>query len=83
MYNGMVNIGIRPTFEQHELTVVVNLFDFSDNLYGHELILFFIDRIRDEMKFPNLDALKHQISQDKKQIQKLLTGRNQTDSDSQ
>ena len=83
MYNGMVNIGIRPTFEQHELTVEVNLFDFSDNLYGHDLILFFVDRIRDEMKFPNLEALKHQISQDKKQIQELLTGRNQTDSDSQ
>ena len=82
MYNGMVNIGIRPTFEQHELTVEVNLFDFSDNLYGHDLILFFVDRIRDEMKFPNLEALKHQISQDKKQIQELLAGRNHPDSDS-
>ncbi len=82
LYNGMVNIGIRPTFEQHELTVEVNLFDFSDDLYGHDLVLFFVDRIRDEMKFPNLEALKHQISQDKKRIQDLLTGRNQADSNS-
>jgi riboflavin kinase/FMN adenylyltransferase len=73
----MVNIGIRPTFEQHELTVEVNLFDFSDDLYGHELTLFFVDRIRDEMKFPDISALKQQISLDKKRIQELLTGRDQ------
>jgi len=79
LYNGMVNIGIRPTFEQHELTIEVNLFDFSDDLYGQDLTLFFVDRIRDEMKFPNLEALKHQISLDKKRIQELLTGRNQPD----
>jgi riboflavin kinase/FMN adenylyltransferase len=82
LYNGMVNIGIRPTFEQHELTIEVNLFDFSDDLYGQDLTLFFIDRIRDEMKFPNLEALKIQISLDKQRIQELLTGRNQADSNS-
>lgn len=82
LYNGMVNIGIRPTFEQHELTVEVNLFDFSDDLYGQDLILFFIDRIRDEKKFPNAEALKTQISLDKQRIQELLTGRNHTDSNS-
>jgi len=83
LYNGMVNIGIRPTFEQHELTIEVNLFDFSKDLYGDDLTLFFVDRIRDEMKFPDIDALKLQISKDKKQIQELLTGRNQTDSNTQ
>lgn len=82
LYNGMVNIGIRPTFEQHELTVEVNLFDFSDDLYGQELILFFVDRIRDEKKFPNAEALITQISIDKQQIQELLTGGNQADSNS-
>jgi len=80
IYNGMVNIGIRPTFEQHELTIEVNLFDFADDLYGQDLTLFFIDRIRDEMKFPNIEALKHQISVDKTRIQELLTGGNQSDS---
>jgi riboflavin kinase / FMN adenylyltransferase len=82
-YNGMVNIGIRPTFEQHELTIEVNLFDFSDDLYGHDLTLFFVDRIRDEMKFPSLDALKHQISLDKEQIKNLLSDRNQADANPQ
>ena len=83
LYNGMVNIGIRPTFEQHELTIEVNLFDFSDDLYGDVLTLFFVDRIRDEMKFPDIDALKLQISIDKKQIRELLTGRNQADPNTQ
>lgn len=80
LYNGMANIGIRPTFEQHELTIEVNLFDFSENLYGHVLTLFFVDRIRDEMKFDSLNVLKQQISVDKKRIEELLTGRNEADS---
>lgn len=72
-YKGMVNIGIRPTFEQHELSIEVNLFDFSDDIYGHELTLSFIDRIRDEIKFPDIEALKQQLKLDKKQILELLS----------
>jgi riboflavin kinase/FMN adenylyltransferase len=73
----MVNIGIRPTFEQYELTIEVNLFDFSDDIYGHDLTLYFVDRVRDEMKFADLEALKNQISLDKQRISELLSGRNQ------
>jgi riboflavin kinase/FMN adenylyltransferase len=76
----MVNIGIRPTFEQHELTIEVNLFDFSDDIYGHDLTLYFVDRVRDEMKFPDLEALKNQITLDKQRISELLSGRNQPNS---
>ena len=82
LYNGMVNIGIRPTFEQHELSIEVNIFDFSADIYGHKLTLLFIDRIRDEMKFPDVEALKKQILQDKQKVTELLTAWNQTDSDS-
>lgn len=77
LYDGMVNIGIRPTFEQYELTIEVNLFDFSDDIYGHDLTLYFVDRVRDEMKFADLEALKNQISLDKQRISELLSGRNQ------
>jgi riboflavin kinase/FMN adenylyltransferase len=76
-YIGMANIGIRPTFEQHELTIEVNIFDFSDDIYGQDLTLFFIDRIRDEMKFSSIEALKQQISFDKQQILELLTSAHQ------
>lgn len=72
-YKGMVNIGIRPTFEQHELSIEVNLFDFSDDIYGQELTLSFIDRIRDEVKFPDVEALKRQLKLDKKKILELLS----------
>ncbi|MGA3012613.1 MAG: riboflavin kinase [Bacteroidales bacterium] len=72
-YKGMVNIGIRPTFEQHELSIEVNLFDFSDDIYGHELTLSFIDRIRDEIKFPDVEALKQQLKLDKRKILELLS----------
>jgi riboflavin kinase/FMN adenylyltransferase len=71
-YKGMVNIGIRPTFEQHELSIEVNLFDFSEDIYGHELTLYFIDHIRDEVKFPDVEALKHQIKLDKQKVLELL-----------
>jgi riboflavin kinase / FMN adenylyltransferase len=74
LYNGMANIGIRPTFEQHELTIEVNLFDFSDDLYGQELTLYFIRKIRDEKKFSGPEELKRQITLDKKLIMELLAG---------
>jgi len=81
MYKGMANIGIRPTMEQHELTIEVNLFDFNEDLYGHKITIYFIERIRDELKFPDLDALKMQISKDKEQILELFRHRNHSDSD--
>ena len=79
LYNGMANIGIRPTFEQHVLTVEVNLFDFDEDLYGQKLTLCFIEKIRDEKKFPGLEELKRQISHDKTRITELLAGWDHTD----
>jgi riboflavin kinase / FMN adenylyltransferase len=73
VYNGMANIGLRPTFEQHELTVEVNLFDFSEDIYGQELKVYFVEKIRDEKKFPGIDELKAQIAQDKGLVMELLS----------
>jgi riboflavin kinase / FMN adenylyltransferase len=72
LYSGMANIGIRPTLEQHVLTIEVNVFDFSEDLYGRELQVFFIDRIRDEQKFPGLGELKAQIALDKIKAEEIL-----------
>jgi riboflavin kinase / FMN adenylyltransferase len=72
VYKGMANIGIRPTFEQHELTVEVNLFDFSEDIYGQKLTVVFFDKIRDEKKFSGIAELKKQLSSDKEQIMELL-----------
>ena len=73
VYNGMANAGVRPTIAGETLTVEVNIFDFSEDLYGKTLVVYFIDRIRDENKFENLDQLAQQIRQDKKAALILLS----------
>lgn len=72
LINGMANIGIRPTLDQHVLTIEVNLFDFDSSIYSKEIEVFFIERMRDEQKFPGLAELKAQISQDKITAQEIL-----------
>ena len=69
----MANAGVRPTIAGETLTVEVNIFDFSEDLYGKTLVVYFIDRIRDENKFENLDQLAQQIRQDKKAALILLS----------
>lgn len=78
-YNGMANIGIRPTLEQHLLTVEVNIFDFSSDIYEKEISVRFIERIRDEQKFAGLNELKHQILKDKLRVSEILEAWNNTD----
>ena len=65
MYKGMSNIGYRPTIDHGELTIEVNIFNFDQQLYGEEIIIYFVDRMRDERKFESLDALKEQLVKDK------------------
>jgi riboflavin kinase / FMN adenylyltransferase len=81
-YDGMANIGIRPTLEQHVLTIEVNLFNFSGDLYGKMLQVYFIDRLRDEKKFSSLEELKEQISQDQQLAENLLITWNKLNSHS-
>ena len=62
---GMLNIGTNPTVsDANELTVEVFFFDFNQTLYGTVLNIQFLDRIRDEIKFSGLEALKAQLEQD-------------------
>lgn len=63
--NGMLNIGYRPTVtNEMRLKIEANLFDFNENVYNQTLEIIFIDRLRDEEKFPSIDALKDQLSKD-------------------
>ncbi|OGW30227.1 MAG: riboflavin biosynthesis protein RibF [Nitrospirae bacterium GWC2_42_7] len=63
-YDGVLNIGMRPTFNKHETTIEAHIFDFNEDLYGEEISLFFIKRIRDEKKFANVEELISQIKKD-------------------
>lgn len=65
-YNGMGNIGYRPTVSGNsQLTTEVHLFDFDQMIYGEEICVSFVDRIRSEIRFENMQALQQQLVKDK------------------
>ena len=71
-YGGMLNIGNNPTVEGKGKSIEVNIFDFDKAIYGDEVTIYFIGRLRDEVKFKNLDDLKEQLAKDKKESLKLI-----------
>jgi len=64
LYQGVANIGQRPTVDSVKQILEVHLFAMNDCLYGERLEVFFLHKLRDEVKFPSLDALIAQIHQD-------------------
>ncbi len=74
VYNGMLNIGFRPTIDSSSAvkTIEAHLFDVSGDFYEEPVVIHFVKRVRDEMKFSGLEALKQQLKKDKKLIQALL-----------
>jgi riboflavin kinase / FMN adenylyltransferase len=64
-FGGMLNIGNRPTVDGTFKTIEVNIFDFDREIYGENLKVEFIQKIRNEQKFNGLDELKSQIAIDK------------------
>jgi riboflavin kinase/FMN adenylyltransferase len=65
-WRAVLNIGLRPTLKNPNphLQVEAHLLDFEGDLYGQELELEFVDRLRDEQKFPSLEELQEQIKRD-------------------
>jgi riboflavin kinase/FMN adenylyltransferase len=73
-HDGMMNIGHRPTFGDGELALEVHLLDFDGDLYGTDLRVEFVARMRDERKFESLEALTQQLSKDRARCMDLLGG---------
>lgn len=71
-FGGMLNIGNRPTVDGTFQTVEVNIFDFDREIYGENLTVEFLQKIREEQKFSSLEALKWQIYQDKITCESLI-----------
>lgn len=74
-YKAMANIGKRPTIgdrDDDNFIIEVNIFDFDQDIYGQHITVRFLDRIRDEVKFTGLDALKAQLSQDREKAKTML-----------
>ena len=67
-FRAMVNIGRAPTFQRRDLTVEAHLLGFEGDLYGRQLRLVFLHRIRDEMQFESVEALKRQLEVDRKRV---------------
>ena len=65
-FGAVTNVGVRPTFTSNQDMPLVetHLLNFSDEIYGQEIQLNFIHRLRDEQRFPNVQALVDQITQD-------------------
>ena len=65
-YHGMCNIGVRPTVGQgNAKTVEVNIFDFDQDIYGLDIRITFLEKIRDEHRFDSLEALAAQLARDR------------------
>lgn len=62
--NGVANLGVRPTVSGQSPVLEVHLFDFSDTIYGEYLEIFFLYKLRDEVKFSSIDDLIQQIRED-------------------
>jgi len=75
VHNGMLNIGTRPTFNNNadNRSIEVNIFDFNDNIYGKEITLEFVGKIRDEQKFDGIESLVAQLHKDKKMALNVLS----------
>jgi riboflavin kinase / FMN adenylyltransferase len=65
-FKGMCNIGVRPTVRSGgERTIETNIFDFEEDIYGLDLKITFLRKIRDERRFASIDALRTQLEADK------------------
>ena len=65
-YRGICNIGVRPTVNAgNNISIETHILDFDEDIYGLDLVVEFVGRIREEVKFPSLQALKAQLEKDK------------------
>lgn len=69
---GMMNIGGRLTFGVAETSIEVNIFDFSEDVYGRKITVEFIDRLRDDKKFDSMEALAAQLKTDELHAKELI-----------
>ena len=60
----MTNVGINPTFNQEGLFIETYILDYNDQIYGSKVKVEFLKRIRDEIRFSNIEDLKAQIAKD-------------------
>lgn len=75
VYQSMTNIGHQPTFDGSGRTVETYILNYNGNLYGHELKIDFVERLRGEKRFDTTEELKRQIDEDIKKGVAILNSR--------
>ncbi|HDN80483.1 MAG: hypothetical protein DRI61_02740 [Chloroflexi bacterium] len=71
-FRGVTNVGVRPTFDGGKRLVETYILDFDADLYGCDLVVEFVERLRPERKFASIEALKAQIKNDVAQARRIL-----------
>jgi len=72
VHASLTNIGVRPTFGESERTIEAHLLKFSGDLYGNDVRLAFVQRLRDERRFEDVDALRAQLEADRRRAERLF-----------
>ena len=79
-HNGVASFGVRPTVDNGAPLLEIYIFDFDADIYGRELTVEFVARIREERKFDTLDALKAEMARDMARAREILAARRFGDS---
>ncbi|GIW47434.1 MAG: riboflavin biosynthesis protein [Deltaproteobacteria bacterium] len=72
-FESITNVGIRPTFNANQLLIETHIFDFNGDIYGKQIKIEFIERLRDERKFESASALAAQIAKDVEKAKEVLS----------
>lgn len=72
VYDGVANVGRRPTFDKQDVLLEAHIFDFEGDVYGIHAAISFIEYLRPERKFDGLDSLKAQIAKDSARAREVL-----------
>jgi riboflavin kinase/FMN adenylyltransferase len=72
---GVANVGSRPTVGGTKILLEVFLFDFDEDIYGRHVCVEFVQKCREEAKFPTVEAMRLQIAEDVEWAKSVLKGR--------
>jgi riboflavin kinase / FMN adenylyltransferase len=74
IHKGVMNIGSNPTFRDRRVSYEVHILDFDQDLYGQNIRVYLVERLRPEMKFSGVEELKEQIQRDVDRSRGIITG---------
>ena len=71
-FNGMLYVGTRPTLDLQETTIEIHILDFHEDIYDRQISFQILHKIRDEIRFENVDGLIEQLHRDREMVNKFF-----------